>query len=310
MKKMNVFLNLNIEAKKLSSWILLSVLGILWGSSFLSVKYAINAFDPLLIASFRIVIGFLVVFMFSLILKIQIFKIYQTKKYWIFCLGVAVLSNLLPFTILAIAQNHLSTVFVGLCMAIIPLLITIFSIFLLRDEPFSKKKFIGVLIGLIGSFILVFSKAKADFEYNQGINLIFVFLCILAPFSYSLGAIIIKKSEPENLLAFTTHALFIASVFSLPFLFKKGVIFSKLDYKSIFAILNLGISSTGIATIILIYLIKKEGPIFLSLVNYKVPVWSTIFGFLILKEMIPNNFFLASFLILAGILICQSKIST
>ena len=74
MKKMNVFLNINIEAKKLSSWILLSVLGILWGSSFLSVKYAINAFDPLLIASFRIVIGFLVVFMFSLILKIQIFN--------------------------------------------------------------------------------------------------------------------------------------------------------------------------------------------------------------------------------------------
>ena len=51
-------------------------------------------------------------------------------------------------------------------------------------------------------------------EYNQGVNIIFVFLCILAPLSYSIGAIIIKKSEPENLLAFTTHALFIDGIIS------------------------------------------------------------------------------------------------
>ena len=197
----------NIQPKKLSSWVLLSALGILWGSSFLSVKYAIISFDPLQIASFRIIIGFLVVFVFSLILKIHIFNVFQSKIYWIYCFSVAVLSNLLPFTILAIAQEHLSTVFVGLCMATIPLLIMVFSLFLLKEEPFSLKKLIGLLIGLSGSFILVLSKAKTDFEYNQSTNIVFIFLCILATFSYSLGAIIIRKSEPVNLLAFTTHAL-------------------------------------------------------------------------------------------------------
>ena len=122
----------NIQPKKLSSWVLLSVLGILWGSSFLSVKYAIIAFDPLQIASFRLIIGFLVVFVFSLILKIHVFNIFHSKIYWIYCFGVAVLSNLIPFTILAIAQEHLSTVFVGLCMATIPLLIMVLSLFFRR----------------------------------------------------------------------------------------------------------------------------------------------------------------------------------
>ena len=41
----------DIQTKKLSSWILLSALGILWGSSFLSVKYAIITFDPLINSS-------------------------------------------------------------------------------------------------------------------------------------------------------------------------------------------------------------------------------------------------------------------
>ena len=116
-----------------------------------------------------------------------------------------------------------------------------------------------------------------------------------------------KKSKPVNLLAFTTHALFIASILSLPFLFNQGFIYYKFDYKSIFAILNLGLLSTGLTTIILIYLIKKEGPIFLSLVNFKVPLWSTIIGFLILKEVLPDNFILSAFFILLGIFICRSK---
>ena len=62
----------NIQTKKLSSWVLLSALGILWGSSFLSVKYAIIAFDPLQIASFRLIIGFLVLKNTDLIILIRI----------------------------------------------------------------------------------------------------------------------------------------------------------------------------------------------------------------------------------------------
>ncbi len=300
----------NLTKKKthsIYSWILLSLLGVLWGSSFLSVKVAINSFNPFQIASLRIIIGFLIVFLFSLILRIQLLSFNRSAKYWLFCIGVAILSNFLPFTVLAIAQEHLSTVFAGLCMAIIPLLITIFSYILLREETLHPKKILGVLIGLAGSIILVISKATEDIEKNQATNFLFLFLCILAPFSYTFGAIIIKKSEPVNLLTFTTHSLFIASLFSLPFLLMFGIIPFKQDYQSIFAIVYLGILPTGIATVILVYLISKEGPVFLSLVNYKVPIWSTIFGFLILREILPNNFFLASFLILVGILLCQLK---
>ena len=297
----------NSKLRNLYPWILLSILGILWGSSFLSIKFAINAFNPIQIASLRIIIGFLVVFLFSVFLRVELFNFNKSAKYWFFCFGVAIFSNFLPFTILAIAQEHLSTVFVGLCMAIIPLIIIIFSFFFLRDEDITLRKILGVSIGLAGSVILVISKAADDLEKNQGTNLIFLLLCIVAPFSYSLGAILIRKSEPVNFLIFTTHALFIASLFSLPSLFIHGILPFEQDYRSLFAITYLGIFPTGIATIILIHLIKKEGALFLSLVNYKVPFWSTIFGFFILNELLPNNFYLASLLILFGILLCQFK---
>ena len=297
----------NSKLRDVYPWILLSILGILWGSSFLSIKFAINAFNPVQIASLRIIIGFLVVFLFSVFLRVELFNFDKSVKYWFFCFGVAIFSNFLPFSILAIAQEHLSTVFVGLCMAIIPLIITIFSFFFLRDEDITLRKILGVSIGLAGSVILVISKAADDLEKNQGTNLIFLLLCILAPFSYSLGAILIRKSEPVNFLIFTTHALFIASLFSLPILIIHGILPYEQDYRSLFAIAYLGIFPTGIATIILIHLIKKEGALFLSLVNYKVPFWSTIFGFFILNELLPKNFYLASLLIFFGILLCQFK---
>ena len=302
-----MYLSHNFKTQNLYSWVLLSLLGIIWGSAFISIKFAINDFNPLQIASLRIIIAFLVVFLFSLVLRIQLFSIGKSVRYWLFCFGVAILSNVLPFTILSIAQEHLSTIFVGLSMAIIPLLITIFSFFLLNDEIITMRKILGILIGLTGCTILVISKATEDYEINQGGNLVFLLLCILAPLSYSLGAIIIRKSKPANLLIFTTHALFIASIISLPFLFIYGILPDKLDYKSVIAIIYLGLFPTGIATIILIYLIKKEGTIFLSLVNFKVPVWSTIFGFLILKEILPKHFYLASSFILIGILLAQLK---
>ena len=66
-------------------WILLSFLGILWGSSFLSIKFAINAFDPVQIASLRIIIGFMVVFLFSVFLRVELFNLNKSAKYWFFC---------------------------------------------------------------------------------------------------------------------------------------------------------------------------------------------------------------------------------
>ena len=298
---------LNFKSQTIYSWILLSVLGIIWGSSFLAIKIALISFQPLQVSSLRIIIGFLTLITFLVLLRKGTLYRAKNQNYWITCLGVALFSNAIPFTLLAIAQEHLSSVFVGLCMATIPLVILFLTHLITTDEQISVHKILGILLGVCGTALLILSKEGMLQNPLSSNNNIFVWLCILAPFCYGSGAIIIRKSQPINYIEFSTHSLLIASLICLPFLILLGEFPLDANYQSIIATLYLGIFPTGIATIILVSLIKTEGAIFISLVNFKVPIWSTIFGIFILREVLPNNFSVSFILILSGVLICQIK---
>ena len=298
---------LNFKSQTIYSWILLSVLGIIWGSSFLAIKIALISFQPLQVSSLRIIIGFLTLITFLVLLRKGTLYRAKNQNYWITCLGVALFSNAIPFTLLAIAQEHLSSVFVGLCMATIPLVILFLTHLITTNEQISVQKILGILLGVSGTALLILSKEGMLQNSLSSNNNIFVWLCILAPFCYGSGAIIIRKSQPINYIEFSTHSLLIASLICLPFLILLGEFPLDANYQSIIATLYLGIFPTGIATIILVSLIKTEGAIFISLVNFKVPIWSTIFGIFILREVLPNNFSVSFILILSGVLICQIK---
>ena len=284
---------------------MLSILGVIWGSSFFAIEIALISFHPAYVSSFRIIIGLFTLLLFSLLFKINLVSKQKTCRYWISCLGVALFSNVIPFTFLSVAQGHLTSIFVGLCMATIPMIILVFAHFLSDNERITRKKLIGIVLGVCGAGLLISSKSSiSENPFSLG-DKIFVGLCIVAPFCYASGAIIIKRSVQSDYLEFSTHSLFIASLICIPILVFIGEVPSTFKSNSIIAVLYLGIFPTGIATIVLVSLIKDEGAVFISLVNFKVPVWSTVFGVFLLKESIPSNFGTSFLLILSGILICQ-----
>ena len=51
--------------------------------------------------------------------------------------------------------------------------------------------------------------------------------------------------------------------------------------------------------------IRSAGAVFMTLVNYQVPVWSIIFGAIVLSETLPLRFFAGLALILVGLAISQ-----
>ena len=143
-------------------------------------------------------------------------------------------------------------------MSTIPIIILIFAHFLSGDEKINTKKSIGIALGVFGTVLLISSKSGGTngdiFSLGEQI---FVWLCILAPFCYASGAIVIKRSVQSDYLEFSTHSLLIASLISAPILFT-GELPTTVNVKSIIAILYLGIFPTGIATIILVSLIKND----------------------------------------------------
>jgi drug/metabolite transporter (DMT)-like permease len=77
------------------------------------------------------------------------------------------------------------------------------------------------------------------------------------------------------------------------------------DARPTIAIIVLGFIPTALAALIRVATIRSAGAIFMTLVNYQVPLWSMVFGVIVLSEVLPLRFFIALGLILIGLAISQ-----
>ena len=73
------------------------------------------------------------------------------------------------------------------------------------------------------------------------------------------------------------------------------------------ALVFLGLLPTALAALIRVTVIRSAGSVFMTLVNYQVPVWSMAIGALGLGEALPWRFFIALALILTGLGISQGR---
>ena len=109
------------------------------------------------------------------------------------------------------------------------------------------------------------------------------------------------------MISFAAAALLVSSILIIPFTLTFEEIPKQISTRSFLAIVYLGVMPTAVASILLVRIVQTAGPTFYSQANYQVPVWSIVFGAIILNETLQIHSILAFLLILAGLLIAQSK---
>lgn len=289
------------------SWFLLISLGIIWGMSFLGVELALNSFQPLTIACFRIILASLILFVICNLTgnKLPRPSDPNGKKILLHCLGFGLFSNAIPFSLLSWGQIQVSSSFAGIAMAVVPLVVLPMSHFLVPNQKMTALKLIGFVIGFIGIIVLI---GPSAFEITNSKTIILAQIaCVLASVCYATGSIITKLTPPTNLISFTSCSLLFASAIMIPLTFIiDGIPSFNLDI-SLLGLIYLGLFPTALATIMLVTLIRVKGPPFLSLVNYQVPIWALIFGLFVLNEQLPAEFLIALLIILTGLGVSQIK---
>ena len=146
----------------------------------------------------------------------------------------------------------------------------------------------GVIVGAIGIILLI---GFGNLQYNASREqFIFGQLAVLSgTFSFALASVIIKNSPQEDLFERSLGSLICGSLIGfliVYFLSKSPVMLEGISLISIFNVCLLGIFPTGVATIIWFKVIALKGPMFLSLVNYLIPIWALILGVLLLNEKV------------------------
>jgi drug/metabolite transporter (DMT)-like permease len=225
------------------------------------------------------------------------------KTAWPSIVAIGVLSSALPFSLLSWGQTHVTSGFAGVSMASIALLVLPLSHFFVPGEQMTLRRTIGFLIGFGGVALLIGPEALAP--SGSEMELLGRVFCVLAASCYAISSVIIRRLPPIDPLGLAAIPLIIGAITSLCFALTVEGPPPAISTETLCIILYLGLVPTAGANLLRILTIRSAGPVFMSLTNYQVPLWSVILGIVILEEAPRQNLFLAMTLILIGLCLSQ-----
>ncbi|MEM6482485.1 MAG: DMT family transporter [Pseudomonadota bacterium] len=289
------------------NWLRIAALGVIWGAAFMVTSLALaEDLGPLTIVAVRLGMGaaFLVMLSYALGHGLPRFSGPGALRLWLFILALALFSNAVPFALLSWGQQVVAAGFAGVCMAVVPLLVLPLAHVLIEGERMTWRRSVGFGMGTIGVFILIGPEAfKTTGAAGEGLAQL---ACVGAAFCYAVGSIFTRLCPPVNLIALAAATLLVAAIVFVPYAIYTEGLPAQPGALGWVALIYLGVLPTGIAQILLVQVIKEAGPIFMSLVNYQVPIWSVIFGTIVLNEALPPSLFLALIMILSGVALSQA----
>ncbi|MDB4088157.1 DMT family transporter [Flavobacteriales bacterium] len=291
---------------KTKSWFLLILLAIIWGSSFILMKKSMfdeNGNELLTaneVASLRIFISGII--MISVFIK-QI-KIAFGEKFIYFIL-VGLLGNLIPAFLFTNAEKYLTSSETGILNSLVPIFSVLVASYVFRHK-ISKKAIGGVIIGLIGTILLIAFSSDDISKIQIGPSLLVVAATICYAFSLN---IIKNKLDTINSFAITGVSLVFMIIPCFIYLAFYSNITTKIidpTYSTAFGLTAvLAVVGTTIALIVFNQLIKMTTSIFASSVTYLIPVVAILWG-VYFKEPISWGICFAA-LIIVGVVIVKKE---
>ena len=285
---------------KNSKWFLLIVLSLIWGSSFILIKRGLVGLNAFQVGSLRILFTsiFLLVIGFKSLAKIP-------RLQWKYIAMTAFFGTFLPVFLFAYAQTQINSSVSAILNSLTPMNTLIIGISFF-GLTFKRGQIIGVLIGLVGSILLVYNGAvnHPDQNYFYAIFIIIASLC------YATNVNLIKKYlsdlSPMTISVGNFALMTIPAIIVLSFSGFSEVVFIPKTQNSMIYIAILGVVGTGIANLIFFRIIQISSPVFATSVTYLIPVVAFGWG-LLDNEMLTPIQFLGAFIILVGVYMASRK---
>ena len=281
-------------------WVYLVVLSLIWGSSFILIKKGLVGLTALQLGSLRIIFAALFLLLIGFKSLVQI-----PRHQWKYIALTSLFGTFIPAYLFATAETEIDSSITAILNSMTPLNTLILGAAFF-GLTFRRSQVWGVIIGLLGSMLLVFNGAVnhpeqnyyyailvliASVCYATNVNLIKRYLSDLTPLSITTGNFLILLFPAMGILLFTD--------------FFDVVQVEKVQH-SLWFILILGVVGTGIANVIFFKLIQMSSPVFATSVTYLIPVVAFFWG-LLDNEVLTFVQCIGAFIILVGVYLSAKK---
>ncbi|MFY7758586.1 MAG: DMT family transporter [Flavobacterium stagni] len=247
-------------------WLFLMVLAVIWGSSFILIKRGLVGLTPIQLGAARITFSavFLLIIGFGSLREIR-------HHQWKYIALTSLFGTFIPAFLFAIAQTQISSSISSILNSLTPLNTLLIGI-LVFGLTFKRAQLLGVIIGLIGTLLLIINGAISHPNQNYG----YTVLVLIASLCYATNVNLIKKYLSDvKPLSITTGNFLVMLLPAAILLFSSGISahFHELKIQhSLFYVMILGVIGTGIANILFYKLIQLSAPVFATSVTYLIPV--------------------------------------
>ena len=278
-------------------------LGCVWGCSFIFIKLGLEFLTPFGVAFGRCALGALTLVLFA---RIKGAPMISDKKLLLHLWVVAMLLNVIPGVLFALAQTEVTSVLAGIINAVTPLMTLIAILIVHREEKPKSFQFVGIIIGFTGVLIVLGAwRGLGDNPLWAIFVLLAAVSCYGISFPYTRKYVIPYKAKPESIVA---TQLTLAAATLLPFYLIDGIAKDEYLLVPVLGMIALGVFGSGFAYIWNFKVMELAGSAIASSVTYLTPVVAVIVGVIFLNEEVTWHEPVGAVVVLLGAAIAQERI--
>jgi drug/metabolite transporter (DMT)-like permease len=277
---------------------------ILWGTTWIAIKYSLEGIPPFLGAMFRFAVALTFLYFYARMKGLSL----RLKKHhfkYIFISGV--LLYLFDYGLIYWGEQYLYAGVTAVFFATFPLFTGLVSNFVYKNESFQWSKFLGLLLAFCGITLIFYDQLLVT-EFSGLVfwaSLAIIFSALSAAFSL----VMVKKYLSEvPTVALTLHQM----VWGIIILGIIGLLRGEaanihLTTRVVASVFYLGAIGSALAFVLFYSLLKEMSAITLSSIIYVTPLVAILVGWILLDETITLRILAGTFIIFGGIALSQIK---
>jgi len=286
-------------------WVLLFILGGLWGGTFFFNAIAIPELTPLVVIMCRVTIAAVILWVVVLARGV---RVPRDRATWFGLLVMGAMNSALPFFLIAWGQVHIASGLASIMIGTTPLFAVVAAHFMTSDEKMTPSKVAGVLAGMVGVVVLI----GPQFLGEIGKDLIAQLSILGAAVCYALSAIYGRKftrgDTPPVMVA--TGQMTMASILIVPIalIVDRPWELANPSLQAWGGVIGLAVLSTSVAYLIFFRILARAGAVNILLVNFLVPVSAILLGVFILAEELTTEQVIGMAFIALGLALIDGRL--
>jgi drug/metabolite transporter (DMT)-like permease len=278
------------------------LLGFIWGSNFLFMKWAVAVITPVQVVFLRVLFGFVP------ILLLALFRRALRKsdfRHWPHFLAMSALATSFYYYAFVKGTSLLPSGVAGMLSGATPLFTFLAAAMFLRSESLSARKFAGVVLGFGGVALIArpWAVGRAALDLHGVAYMLAGSLGLGLSFVYARRFMAKLAIQPLALSTYQIGCSLVTLALFTPFAGMEQL--TSHTKAAAGLVVGLGLTGTGLAYVLYYYLVSSMGAVRASAVTYLPPIVALVIGHTLAREPVAATDVLAVAAILCGVYLIQ-----